>query len=81
LIGGNLYEPHEENPMIGFRGASRYYDPRYRDAFALECLLIHVSPPVAHSLTMLHPREIWARQYDRVERALVRRRGVVLAVD
>ncbi len=38
LIGGEAYEPREENPMIGFRGASRYYDPRYRDAFALECL-------------------------------------------
>ena len=37
LIGGKRYEPTEENPMIGFRGASRYYDPRYRDAFALEC--------------------------------------------
>lgn len=37
LIGGKAYEPHEENPMIGFRGASRYYNPRYRDAFALEC--------------------------------------------
>lgn len=37
LIGGRKYEPVEENPMIGFRGASRYYDPRYRDAFGLEC--------------------------------------------
>jgi pyruvate,water dikinase len=37
LVGGQHYEPTEENPMIGFRGASRYYDPRYRDAFALEC--------------------------------------------
>jgi len=37
LIGGNLYEPQEENPMIGFRGASRYYHPHYRDAFGLEC--------------------------------------------
>jgi pyruvate,water dikinase len=37
LIGGKRYEPNEENPMIGFRGASRYYDPRYRDGFALEC--------------------------------------------
>ncbi len=37
LIGGQPYEPVEENPMIGFRGASRYYDDRYRDAFALEC--------------------------------------------
>ena len=37
LIGGGPFEPHEENPMIGFRGASRYYDDRYREAFALEC--------------------------------------------
>ena len=37
LIGGRAYEPLEENPMLGFRGASRYYDERYRDAFALEC--------------------------------------------
>ncbi len=37
LIGGKDFEPHEENPMIGFRGASRYYSPRYRDGFALEC--------------------------------------------
>ena len=37
LIGGEKYEPHEENPMIGFRGASRYIDPSFADAFALEC--------------------------------------------
>jgi pyruvate, water dikinase len=37
LAGGAGFEPHEENPMIGFRGASRYYDDRYRDGFALEC--------------------------------------------
>jgi pyruvate,water dikinase len=37
LIGGRRYEPVEENPMLGFRGASRYYDPRYRAGFALEC--------------------------------------------
>ena len=37
LIGGKNYEPHEENPMIGFRGASRYVDPSFADAFALEC--------------------------------------------
>jgi len=37
LIGGRPYEPSEENPMIGFRGASRYYDPRYQAGFALEC--------------------------------------------
>jgi pyruvate,water dikinase len=37
LLGGQRYEPTEENPMLGFRGAARYYDPRYRDGFALEC--------------------------------------------
>jgi pyruvate,water dikinase len=37
LLGGEPFEPHEENPMIGFRGASRYYDPRYREGFLLEC--------------------------------------------
>ncbi len=41
LIGGKPYEPIEENPMIGFRGASRYYDERYRDGFALECQAIY----------------------------------------
>jgi pyruvate, water dikinase len=40
LIGGAEFEPKEENPMIGFRGASRYYSPRYRDGFALECRAI-----------------------------------------
>jgi pyruvate,water dikinase len=37
LLGGTLYEPEEENPMIGLRGASRYYSDFYKDAFALEC--------------------------------------------
>ena len=37
LIGGELYEPNEENPMIGWRGASRYYSEEYKDAFQLEC--------------------------------------------
>src|SRR5690606_22140823 len=36
-VGGRRYEPHEENPMIGFRGASRYIHPEFRDCFALEC--------------------------------------------
>ena len=40
LIGGRKYEPVEENPMIGFRGASRYYNDRYRAGFALECRAI-----------------------------------------
>jgi pyruvate,water dikinase len=37
LIGGREFEPEERNPMIGWRGASRYYDPKYRRAFDLEC--------------------------------------------
>ncbi len=37
LLGGREFEPDEENPMLGFRGASRYYDPRYAEGFALEC--------------------------------------------
>jgi pyruvate,water dikinase len=40
LIGGSEFEPHEENPMIGFRGASRYYDDRYKPGFRLECLAL-----------------------------------------
>lgn len=40
LCGGAEFEPQEENPMIGFRGASRYYSPKYRDGFALECRAI-----------------------------------------
>ena len=40
LVGGAEFEPKEENPMIGFRGASRYYSPRYREGFALECRAI-----------------------------------------
>src|SRR5690606_10914783 len=40
LIGGAEFEPEEENPMLGFRGASRYYSPRYREGFALECAAI-----------------------------------------
>ena len=40
LIGGRAFEPEEENPMLGFRGASRYYSPRYQAGFALECRAI-----------------------------------------
>lgn len=40
LIGGQEFEPTEENPMLGFRGASRYYDERYREGFELECLAL-----------------------------------------
>ncbi len=37
LLGGKQFEPEEENPMLGFRGASRYYNPRYKEGFGLEC--------------------------------------------
>jgi len=40
LLGGQLYEPQEENPMIGWRGASRYYDDKFKEAFGLECKAI-----------------------------------------
>lgn len=40
LIGGSEFEPEEENPMLGFRGASRYYDDRYKAGFRLECLAL-----------------------------------------
>lgn len=42
LVGGKEFEPHEENPMIGWRGASRYYSPAYEAAFALECAAIKI---------------------------------------
>ncbi len=40
LLGGSYYEPKEENPMIGWRGASRYYSKNYKPAFGLECKAI-----------------------------------------
>jgi pyruvate, water dikinase len=42
LVGGKEFEPHEENPMLGFRGASRYYHPLYKEAFRLECQAINI---------------------------------------
>jgi pyruvate, water dikinase len=46
LIGGRAFEPHEENPMLGWRGASRYDHDDYRDGFALECRAIHLAREV-----------------------------------
>lgn len=43
LVGGRRFEPVEENPMIGWRGASRYTSPRYREAFALECRAVRMA--------------------------------------
>ncbi|MEJ0082025.1 MAG: putative PEP-binding protein [Puia sp.] len=42
LLGGKYFEPVEENPMIGWRGASRYYSPAYKEAFGLECKAIQL---------------------------------------
>lgn len=42
LIGGSRYEPHEENPMLGFRGASRYLDPAFRPCFEMECQALRI---------------------------------------
>jgi pyruvate,water dikinase len=44
LIGGELYEPHEVNPMIGYRGASRYLSPDFADCFAMECEALRSVP-------------------------------------
>lgn len=43
LLGGRQFEPHEENPMLGWRGAARYYDAGYREAFALECRALKIA--------------------------------------
>jgi pyruvate, water dikinase len=43
LIGGSYFEPEEENPMIGFRGSVRYYSPKYKEAFALECAALKIA--------------------------------------
>lgn len=43
LLGGRQFEPNEENPMLGWRGAARYYDAGYRDAFALECRALKIA--------------------------------------
>ncbi|OGI02573.1 MAG: phosphoenolpyruvate synthase [Candidatus Melainabacteria bacterium GWF2_37_15] len=43
LIGGHEFEPKEDNPMLGFRGASRYYNPLYKDGFKLECLAMKMA--------------------------------------
>lgn len=70
LLGGTLYEPKEENPMIGWRGASRYYDPKFREAFRLECLafkkvreemgLTNVIPMVPFCRTLDEARKVLA---------------------
>jgi len=77
LIGGELYEPQEENPMIGFRGASRYYDPRFKDAFVLECEAIKKVHSV-FGLTNVVPMVPFCRTVDEGKKVLqiIRDNGV-----
>src|SRR5436190_6490016 len=70
LIGGREFEPIEENPMIGFRGASRYYDDRYKAGFRLECLalrraredmgLINIKPMIPFCRTVEEAKKVVA---------------------
>ncbi len=70
LIGGKEFEPIEENPMIGFRGASRYYDDRYKAGFRLECLallraredmgLINIKPMIPFCRTVEEGKKVIA---------------------
>lgn len=70
LVGGRFFEPREENPMIGWRGASRYYAPEFREAFALECEalrkvreeigLLNVTPMVPFCRTLDEARKVVA---------------------
>lgn len=53
LLGGSQYEPVEENPMIGWRGASRYYNEDYKHAFALECQAIKYAREVMHMTNII----------------------------
>ena len=68
LLGGELFEPVEENPMLGWRGASRYYDPKFKQAFLLECRamrkvreemgLVNVIPMVPFCRTLDEGRKV-----------------------
>jgi pyruvate,water dikinase len=90
LLGGDAYEPVEENPMIGWRGASRYYDPKFHAAFALECRalrqvrnamgLTNVIPMVPFCRTPEEGRRVLTAMAASglTPRALARRRGVPL---
>jgi len=77
LLGGKTFEPLEDNPMIGWRGASRYYDPAYRDAFALECSAVKVVRE-EFGLTNLHVMIPFVRTVDEAKRVVaeMRRNGL-----
>jgi pyruvate,water dikinase len=81
LLGGKYYEPHEENPMIGWRGASRYYSPEYKEAFGMECKAIRrvrekmgldnvvVMIPFCRTVEELHKVKEVMREYGLVQGA------------
>ena len=69
LLGGAAFEPQEENPMLGFRGASRYAHPAYRDAFALECAAMR-RVREAMGLTNLRLMIPFCRRLDEADRVL-----------
>jgi pyruvate,water dikinase len=69
LLGGRDFEPHEENPMIGFRGASRYIHPAYEEGFALECIALHRVREVM-GLTNLKVMVPFCRRLDEARRVL-----------
>jgi pyruvate,water dikinase len=69
LIGGREFEPAEENPMIGFRGASRYYDDRYRPGFRLECLAL-LRAREDMGLTNIKPMIPFCRTVEEGERVI-----------
>lgn len=69
LLGGGAFEPREENPMLGFRGAARYAHPRYADGFALECeALLRVRETMGlHNVRIMVP---FCRRIDEARRVL-----------
>lgn len=69
LLGGAPFEPVEENPMLGFRGASRYAHPRYADGFALECEAL-VRARETLGLTNLHIMVPFCRRVEEAQRVL-----------
>jgi len=69
LLGGKEYEPEEENPMLGWRGASRYYDPKFREAFVLECRAL-VKAREEMGLTNIIPMIPFCRTVHEAEQVL-----------
>ena len=69
LLGGAAFEPHEENPMLGFRGAARYAHPAYREAFALECAAMRRVRETM-GLTNLRLMIPFCRRLDEADRVL-----------